>query len=508
LALFDGTDGMAAASGTTVGALFAQQARIVPERIALEDCRRRWTYAQLDERVRRLAQVLHGLDIARGDRLGLLSENRAEFIEVVLAAARIGAIVAGLNWRLSAPELDACLALTQPKLIVHSGRHALPPLAAALPAIAFGPDYEARMAAAPPHAPPPAARVEDGLLIQFTSGSTGTPKGALISHRALIWRGLLYRAEVGLETDRWFPAWTPMFHMGATDPVLAMLLGGGQVFAVDGFDLDRLLALVRERPINWLVLVPGVVDRFIDGARAARLVPNGVRLCGVMPDLVPRHQIEEVMDILGAPFFNSFGSTETGLPPASGGVIAPGRVPQRLPKRQSSLCEIRLVDSADRDVADGQPGELLVRGPTLFSGYWNAQQVNSHEFRGGWFHMGDVFTRNPDGTLEFVDRVKYLIKSGGENIYPAEIEQVLRTDPGVGDVVVVRQPDARWGEVPVAVVVPTRSTLDEAGLLRLCDERLARYKRPKRIVFTGQLPRNISGKVVRADVESWLAGQP
>ena len=185
-----------------------------------------------------------------------------------------------------------------------------------------------------------------------------------------------------------------------------------------------------------------------------------------MADLVPRHQLAEITTLLGAPYVNSFGATETGLPPATAALIPIGAAPTDLAKRQSAFCEVRLVDADDRDVPDGAPGECAIRGPTLFSGYWRAPEVNAKDFRGGWFHMGDVFVRRDDGRLDFVDRAKYLIKSGGENVYPAEIERVLLADPRVGDAVVVRRPDAKWGEVPVAVVARNDERLTADELLR------------------------------------------
>jgi fatty-acyl-CoA synthase len=234
--------------------------------------------------------------------------------------------------------------------------------------------------------------------------------------------------------------------------------------------------------------------------------PVGVRLCGAMADLVPAHQIAEVTALLGAPYLNSFGSTETGIPPASGNVIAVGEVPARLSKRQNAFCEIRLVDGEDREVPVGAPGELAFRGPTLFSGYWNAPETNAREFRGGWFHMGDMFVRNADGSLDFVDRLKYMIKSGGENIYPAEIERVLLADPSVADAVVVRRPDPTWGEVPVAVVARKDEALTSARLLARCRAELAGYKQPKDFVFVtlAELPRSTTGKIQRHEVEAWL----
>jgi fatty-acyl-CoA synthase len=169
----------------------------------------------------------------------------------------------------------------------------------------------------------------------------------------------------------------------------------------------------------------------------------------------------------------------------------------------------RLVDADDRDVAEGEPGELAIRGPTVFSGYWNAPETNAQDFRGGWFHMGDVFVRNPDGTIDFVDRVKYMIKSGGENIYPAEIEQVLLRDPRVADAVVVRGKDPAWGEVPVAFVARRDEALTDADLVALCRAQLAGYKRPKQVRFIGleEFPRSTTGKIQRHELEKWLQGE-
>jgi fatty-acyl-CoA synthase len=168
---------------------------------------------------------------------------------------------------------------------------------------------------------------------------------------------------------------------------------------------------------------------------------------------------------------------------------------------------VRLVDPDDADVPDGSPGELCMRGPTLFSGYWRAPDVNAHDFRGGWFHMGDVFVRNPDGSLDFVDRVKYLIKSGGENVYPAEIERLMLQDPRVADVAVVRGPDAKWGEVPIAFVARRDSALTEGDLFRLCRAGLAGYKQPKEIRFIAvdDFPRSASGKIQRHELEKLIS---
>jgi fatty-acyl-CoA synthase len=497
-------------AASTVASLFAGQARIHPHRPALEQGGRRFTYAQLDERTRRLARVLSDRGVGPGERVAILAENRLEFLEVFLAAARLGAIVACQNWRLAAPELAHCLELVEPRLVLVSPRHEAKLQALPRPparTILLGAPYEALLAAAPPQAEPAEVDPEDPLLILYTSGTTGLPKGAVISHRAEIARNLVVRAEYHLAADDTFVAWPPLYHMGAVEYSLGTLMAGGKVIVVDGFDPALLAGLVATERLGWLLLMPGTVGAFSAELKRRGIRPAGVRMCGVMADLVPPAEIAEVTALLGAPFANTFGATETGNPPASTNVIPVGVAPTRLSKQQSPFCEVRLVDEQDREVPDGAPGELCMRGPTLFSGYWRAGETNARDFRGGWFHMGDVFVRNPDGTLDFVDRVKYMIKSGGENIYPAEIERVMLRDARVADVAVVRCRDAQWGEVPVAFVARRQESLTAEDLHRLCREHLAGFKQPKGIRFIAldEFPRSASGKIQRHELEKHLS---
>ena len=232
----------------------------------------------------------------------------------------------------------------------------------------------------------------------------------------------------------------------------------------------------------------------------------GIEYIGAMADLVPRHQLARITQLLNAQYMNTFGSTETGTPPASAGAIAIGDKPVDLAKAITNFCEIRLVDADDIDVPDGEPGELLIRGPSLFSGYWRNDVANEEAFRGGWFHMGDVFRREADGRINFVDRVKYMIKSGGENIYPAEIEQVVLADDRVVEAAVVRRADDRWGEVPVIFVARNDESFDAGALLERCRAELAGYKLPKAVFFieADEFPRSSTGKVERHNLEARL----
>ena len=320
---------------------------------------------------------------------------------------------------------------------------------------------------------------------------------------------MAFSTELRLPRDDTFCAWPPLFHMASTDQSLATLIRGGTVHVVDGYDPDAMIDFLSQNRTGLFFLMPGMVRQFIDDWRARGAAAKGVIACGAMADLVPAEDISEVTALLNAPYLNSFGSTETGLPPASATFLPIGEKPNSLSKGQSAFCELRLVDDEDVEVQVGTPGEVAVRGPTLFSGYWNAEETNAKDFRNGWFHMGDVMRRNADGTLDYVDRKKYMIKSGGENIYPAEIETVILQEIAVSEVVVVRRPDPKWGEVPVAFVVAQDAELDLEAMHACCAANLSRYKQPKDIYLIADedLPRSTTGKIQRHILEERLAAK-
>ena len=502
------------AGAWTVGELLSAQARRVPDRIAIDDGSNVLTFRALNERVNRLAHCLLALGVARGTRVAILSENRTEYLEATYAAAKVGAILCALNWRLARDELAHCVDLVEPAVVLVSARFEQACRALATPIasiIVLGPDYESRVQAAPDCEPAIAAEPEDGLLILYTSGTTGMPKGALISHRAELARMQVSRIDHGLEEGDSFVAWAPMFHMVSLEHALHVLGLGGKVFVVDGADIPALTRLVRTERQWWLVLIPGMIAPLVESLRDGGGSPKGIKVVGALADLVPAQLVAEASRLLQAPYWNTFGSTETGMLPVAGTRFAAGEEPADLAKQHNSLYQWRLVGEDDRDVLRGVPGEMTVRGPTVFSGYWNADGVNAREFRGGWFHMGDMFVEQPDGRLSFVDRSKYLIKSGGENVYPIEIERILMTDPRVAEAVVVRRMDAVWGEVPVAFVVVRDPCVGADELMQLCRIRMSSYKLPREIRFVASqadFPRSTSGKVQRQIVERWLDADP
>jgi acyl-CoA synthetase (AMP-forming)/AMP-acid ligase II len=503
-----------ASSALTVDAVLRQRVAMHPMQTALVQDGRSLTYAGLLERVDRLAQALRRTGARPGDRIAILSENRMEYVESILACAVLGTIAACKNWRQSDEELAYCFDLTKPTSVLVSPRYidrlsALPRMPERV--LAFGPAYEQALEeSTPPAEIVGISKPEDGLVIMYTSGTTGHPKAAVVSHRAEIARALIGVADGQLHPGRGTICWSPLYHNAASDHMFGILMQGDTVFLTDGFKPEEMLEIMSRELLGTVSIMPAAVGRMIETVRRTGLRPKGIKACGSMADLLPRHQIAELSMLMNSEFRNTFGSTETGQPPASRGRFAIGAVPQRLSKVQSSYCELRLVDENDDEVAAGMPGEVAIRGPSLFSGYWAAPEVNAREFRGGWFHTGDVMVRNADGTLDFVDRRKYLIKSGGENIYPAEIERILLANRAIGDVAVVRKPDAHWGEVPVAFVVAEDPALRAEDVIAMCRGRIAPYKLPKQVHFIADsdMPRSETGKIKRFELEKLLADFP
>lgn len=504
------------ATQLTVGRLFAQRARIRGRNAALTFKGRTISYAELNGQSNRIAHFLKSLSVQRGDRIAVLSENRPEFVMLQIAAAKLGVAVACLNWRQSDQELRHCSGLVGPRLVFASPRfeERLSALDEAKPAqrLILDSDLLNRFQGYPdaePDAEMAAVGAEDIWAVLYTSGTTGWPKGAAISHRAMIARAMIGGLDGAIFPERDSVVWGPMFHIAGTDNIMMTLLHGGSIILMDGYDPAEIVRLMVRQPVGILPLMPATITPLLEELSRTAARPQSLLRVGNYVDLVPPDQIEEVTTRLQAPFRNTFGSTETGLAPASKGIIPVGMKPIRFSKVQSSLCEVRLLNDQGMDVEDGEPGEVAVRGPSLFSGYWGETHRNEEVFRGGFYRMGDVLRRNPDGTLDFVDRKKYLIKSGGENIYPAEIERVLLASPRIRDAAVVRQADKTWGEVPVAFVVRTDATLGKEEVLQMCRSSIARYKCPKDVVFIEEteLPRTALGKIQRGQLEQRLVNQ-
>jgi len=500
------------ASSLSVADLFEIQAKTNPKALAVQDIDgRKYQYKETMNRVLKISNIFINKGVKPKDRVAIISENRMEYLEIEMACAKIGATLAAINWRLSENEVNYCINLAKPKLVILSRRfnsHKKLYSIKSKKLISLNTVFERQIVNTQIYDGRSLGNGEDILVILFTSGTTGYPKGAKISHRAFIYRALYFAFEYNIDKYDTFPAWAPMFHMASTDLAIGSLLIGGSVAFIDGFNSRKITSLIKKYKLSWLVLMPGMLEEYIRFIEGKNIQVKGIKAMGAMADLIPKNQITKITTLLDTPYLNSFGSTETGMPPASKGFIGKNKKNFSLSKTQSSFCEVKLVKN-NKEVGYENPGECAVRGPTLFSGYWQAEDTNLRDFRGGWFHMGDMMKRTREDTLDFVDRKKYLIKSGGENIYPAEIERVILRHKFIIEAVVVRIKSKKWGESPIAIISISKKDRQKTiikDLKKSCRKYLASYKQPVDILVIEEtdIPRSTTGKVQRHLVEKML----
>jgi fatty-acyl-CoA synthase len=490
-----------------VGSWTARRARMSPDRVAIVYEAAEWTYRELHERATRLAHALARLGVAHGDRVAYLGPNHPTFLETMFATGQLGAVFVPLNWRLAAPELAYILADSGARVLIRGPAQTA--AAVDLPGVRAvgGPDeYEALLADELVEPLDEPVDPDETCMILYTSGTTGRPKGAMLTHANIAWNSVNLLLDVDLAGDEVTLVAAPMFHVAALNQtVLPTLLKGGRVVLVSSFDPQHALDLVARHRVTFLF---GVPTMFLAIARApgwATADLSSVRsaICGGAP--VPEAVIAAYQE-RGVTFMQGYGLTE-----AAPGVLFLRR--DESVRRAGSagtaafFTDVRLVRPDGADAPAGEPGEILVRGPNVMAGYWQRPDDTAAALTpDGWLSTGDIGVADEDGFISVRDRTKDLIISGGENIYPAEVEDALYRHPAVAECAVIGVPDQQWGEVGRAVVV-LRSGVDAGPveLLDFLDGRIARYKIPKSVVFTDTLPRTASGKVVKKDLRSRFA---
>ncbi|KKC05656.1 long-chain fatty acid--CoA ligase [Mycobacterium nebraskense] len=500
-----------AGGGITFSDVLARHARVRPGNLAFVDQRRRCTYSELNQRVIRLANVLSASGVRPGDRVAVVGLNCLELIEAWFATLRLGAVAVPVNFRLVSEEIAYVLA--------DSGVVAVVVDLACAPAVArartktpsirtvltIGDGLDELIAAADGLALDVTVADEAPAFIMYTSGTTGFPKGAVITHRNLYLHAMSVIATLGLRSDdNCWMAHAPLFHVAGVSGMFPTFLTGGTVVVPPsgGFDpVAAMRTIVGERvtscwmtPAQWQTVcaLPGL--RSWDLSRLRRVwwgaAPASTALLRTMFDAFPHTEI-----------IAAFGQTEcspiTCLLRGQDALRKIGSVGTPM-----LGVEVRIVDDQMDDVPQGEIGEIVYRGPLVMKEYWNKPAETAEAFRGGWFHSGDLVPQDADGYIYVVDRKKDMIISGGENIYSAEVENVVAAHAKVAEVSVIGVPDAKWGETPMAVIVardpadpPTDDEIDTH-----CREHLASYKRPRRVVVVDALPRNASGKVLKTDL--------
>ncbi|MEH0109542.1 long-chain fatty acid--CoA ligase [Tersicoccus sp. MR15.9] len=485
-------------------------------------CRgRTTTYDELAERVDRLAAVLREHGVRPGDRVAYLGENHPAFLETLFAAGGCGAVFVPLNTRLAAPELRFALGDSGATVLVHASSLtglALPGSADTAVGLRLrvddGPDprftgeipaddvdLEEALAAADPVRVDVHVTLDDPALILYTSGTTGQPKGAVLTHGNVTWNCMNVLVDFDLASTDVSLMISPLFHVAALDMgALPTLLKGGVLVLEPRFDPGEALRLIEEHRATAISGVPTTYQMLAEHPDwATRDISSLSKLtCG--GSAVP-HRVLAAYEERGLAFTMGYGMTET----------APGAT--TLPVRYSAakagsgglphfFTDVRIAGPDGSPVQSGETGEIQICGPNVIGAYWQRPDATEQSFDdGGWFRSGDMGHLDEDGFLYISDRLKDMIISGGENIYPAEIEQVVAELEAVAAVAVIGVPDEKWGEVGRAVItVRDGATITAEDVLAHLDGRLARYKLPKTVVFTPEMPRTASGKIRKADL--------
>jgi acyl-CoA synthetase (AMP-forming)/AMP-acid ligase II len=472
------------------------------------------TYGEMAQRAAALANGLADRGVGRGDVVALLSYNCAEMLETVFAANYLGAIAMPINWRLAPPEVQY--------ILEHSGSQALV-CDEALVALANDAtrSLDTSIVRACVSSSPPdgwnnlaelratsgqidyvTAQGDDIHRLMYTSGTTGRPKGVMITHANLAWKNIAHVIEFGFTSNDLGLACGPLYHVGALDLTTTSLIAAGATIIIHRvFDAAAVLDELEESKVTTVWLAPAMVNAImavpdVEGRdfSSVRVIING-------GEKMPIPLIERIQSVFPSAWFaDAYGLTET----VSGDTFLDREsIVSKLGSvgRPCLYVELDIWDEQGNSLPDDSQGEIVIRGPKVFMGYWRDPDATTAAFVGGWFHTGDIGVRDADGYYYIVDRLKDMIVSGGENIASSEVERVLYEHDAVLEVAVIGRPDDRWGEVPVAFVVlrpGATSTADE--LLEHCSTRLARFKAPKAVTFIDALPRNPSGKVLKREL--------
>ncbi|MFD0689342.1 acyl-CoA synthetase [Actinomadura fibrosa] len=481
-----------------LGSWPARRARKTPDTAALVHEERSLSYRDLLDRVSRLARALRGLGIRPGDRVAYLGPNHPSFLETLFATGMLGGVFVPLNTRLTAPEIAYQLDDSGAAVLVHGAAHTALADEVGAP-VRVGPDaYEDLLAGADPDPLDVPVALDDPCMIMYTSGTTGRPKGATLTHGNITWNAVNVLIDHDLAADEVALVSAPLFHTAGLNMLtLPVLLKGGTCVLVAAFDPAATLGLIERHRVTFMFGVPTMFQRVArePGWDAADLSSLRILTCGGAP--VPTSLIE-VYQRRGLTFLQGYGMTEA----------APGTLfldaAHAVSKAGSAgvphfFTDVRVVDAAMADVAPGETGEVVVRGPHVMRGYWGRPEETAAAFTDGWFRTGDAARVDADGYAYIVDRIKDVIITGGENVYPAEVEDAILADPDVLECAVIGVPDDAWGEVGRAVVVARPgSGLAPERVLAGLSGRLARYKIPKSAVLAPAIPRNAAGKILKA----------
>ena len=479
------------------------------------------TFSEFDKRARAVADALLAEGLVKGDRIGFLGKNHPAYFELLFGAAHVGIVIVPLNWRLSKDELAWIAADARLKLVVAQQEFVDQLSGADIDAtntvrlIELERDFADWRENAPKNRYAPGVAPDDIAVQLYTSGTTGRPKGALLTHRNLLHYRSLPR-ERQPEWNRFDPddvglLVMPVFHIGGTGFGVQIIAAGASALVATEFDADFVLDAIANEGLSKIFVVPTALRMLVDHPRARQVNYARIRtlLYGASP--IPLDLLREAMNLFECGFVQMYGMTET-----TGTICAlipedhdpDGNQRMRSAGRPLDGVEIAIRDPEGADLPAGQTGEICIHAPTVMAGYWMREEATREVLSAdGWFHSGDAGYLDDAGYLYLVDRVKDMIVTGGENVYPAEVERVIEQHPDVAQVAVIGTPCPKWGEQVTAVIVPVRPDHAEAAaIVAAARESLAGYKLPKQVHFVSALPRNATGKVLRRTLRDQFAG--
>ena len=473
------------------------------------------THGEFALAVRRAASVLHDLGVQRGDRVAWLGANHPVGLELLYACGQLGAVWVPVNARLTPPEAQYVLAHSGASLVVHGREHGttadvlrdqLPAVrtwVAAEPPIEGGADsldWTTLTGAAEPVLRDEPVTHDDVCLVMYTSGTTGRPKGAVLTHGNMTWACLDQVLSLEGGPDERTLGLAPLFHVGGLNgTVNPTLLRGGCVVLVRGFDPAGTLQVISEQRVTSFFAVPTMMDALARQPGFATLDLSALRTVAAAGAPLPLPLLHTWLD-RGITVQQAYGMTETA---PAGTMLDSADAVAKVGSAGTSqfFVDVRVVRPDGTECAPGEIGEVVVSGPNVMQGYWDAPEATAAVLVDGWYHSGDAGSVDEDGYLTIRDRYKDMIISGGENVYPAEVESTMLELPQVQEVAVIGVPDPHWGEVGLAVVVPTPGTVPDADALRATlRERLAGFKVPKEVRFVDELPKTATGKIRKPDL--------
>jgi long-chain acyl-CoA synthetase len=476
-----------------------------PDRLAVVGDGVRYDYRTLAERVDRLAAGLQAIGVRRDDRVAILDKNGPRYLELYFALPRIGAVAVPLNYRLALPELAYIVGDSTAATLLYGAEYAphLPALREA--GIVSCLPIEDDAVLAPRGTPPtPVERSSDDVFLQmYTSGTTGRPKGAMLTHANMIANTLTALAERDYGPDDTYLHVAPLYHCADLELYYGMSWAMAGNVVLREFRPEAVLEIIERERVTIAFLVPAMINFLLEHPDLEKRDLSSLRLIVYGGSAIPEERLRTALARLPCRFTQGYGLTETSpilcvLPP--GDHVLEGPHVRRIQScgRPATGVEVRIVDDEDRECAVEVVGEIVARGKNIMKGYWKNPEATARALRGGWFHTGDMGFRDADGYIYIVDRKHDMIVTGGENVYPREIEEVLYRHPAVLEAAVIGVPSERWGEAVKAVVVLREGkTASEQELIEHVRENLAHYKAPSSVDFVGALPRNPSGKVLK-----------